>query len=682
MICTVLIAGSMDTPESAQEIIAKQREEIHMLRTRLAAHQGRDESPELGNAESNDGLKATAAAKVSSLEEQKKLRGAIQQALPLIKNQVSKVAVLKKKSSAATEAPNPGSARCTDSLMTLRGTGLPPATKVCMPSNKFLLKKARKLCKAHTKRCANKAPLKRAACRKKALPLIKKQVSTSPCPDGIGPGGVFFASVDGGKCLKWTDPKVFTGDVQCEKTCDDGKNQMGKISSRWWNRFLSGKRLPSTRKQKRRAKENARKMKQRRTRRSFKRRSKRKLRCKDAFCKKKAKSKSWAKVCKYGFCNGCGQCASMLKAAGAKRTNTKRRKGPQRVGEGQLSKRVVRRKRDEREQKKEAKKQLRRNNKAMDASGWLAKKERRCNFKKGTTDEPRVCQKMAIIHVPEMSRSAGVLVMKRVTCIGSKCAVFKVGTCIDVCPECSDPWTEEEDQKLCTQQKDSRGNFIQDAFAWSKDVDKKDWAKVAKRLPGRTAEAVARRVHDLRLMLRKGKQVMPEQMHFITYFFGINPDKMMGQNAWSSTFHSKFQNTKKDSFLSTIGAISDHTCMHRTVNANGVKITSTNPDDKCAPAEHQKGGDGKRKRAWGNLDDQKKLFAERVVDILKSDGTFPKKYRCSDTRHRFAFQKGKLFTSSVLTSVIPTLEQSQQWIHRGNLTHQDATLGDIAIFNF
>lgn len=46
---------------------------------------------------------------------------------------------------------------------------------------------------------------------------------------------------------------------------------------------------------------------------------------------------------------------------------------------------------------------------------------------------PQVCQKMKVLHVEEMSRSAGVLIMKRTSCdIRGKCSVFKSGLCIDL----------------------------------------------------------------------------------------------------------------------------------------------------------------------------------------------------------------------------------------------------------
>jgi len=47
---------------------------------------------------------------------------------------------------------------------------------------------------------------------------------------------------------------------------------------------------------------------------------------------------------------------------------------------------------------------------------------------------PAVCSKMQVIHVNQMSRSAGVLVVKRSSCDSrtGKCSVFKAGLCIDV----------------------------------------------------------------------------------------------------------------------------------------------------------------------------------------------------------------------------------------------------------
>jgi len=64
-----------------------------------------------------------------------------------------------------------------------------------------------------------------------------------------------------------------------------------------------------------------------------------------------------------------------------------------------------------------------------------------CDKYKGICDEsycdktgaPQVCQKMQVIHVDKMSRSAGVLVMKRTSCDrDGKCSVFKAGVCIDL----------------------------------------------------------------------------------------------------------------------------------------------------------------------------------------------------------------------------------------------------------
>merc|ERR1711871_412754 len=46
---------------------------------------------------------------------------------------------------------------------------------------------------------------------------------------------------------------------------------------------------------------------------------------------------------------------------------------------------------------------------------------------------PQVCQKMQVLHVNHMSRSAGVLVVKRSSCgADGKCSVFKAGLCIDL----------------------------------------------------------------------------------------------------------------------------------------------------------------------------------------------------------------------------------------------------------
>ena len=46
---------------------------------------------------------------------------------------------------------------------------------------------------------------------------------------------------------------------------------------------------------------------------------------------------------------------------------------------------------------------------------------------------PQVCLKMNVVHVDRMSRSSGVLLMKRTSCTrDGKCAVFKAGLCIDL----------------------------------------------------------------------------------------------------------------------------------------------------------------------------------------------------------------------------------------------------------
>jgi len=39
---------------------------------------------------------------------------------------------------------------------------------------------------------------------------------------------------------------------------------------------------------------------------------------------------------------------------------------------------------------------------------------------------PQVCTKRTVLHVDEMSRSAGVLIVKRSSCFKGKCSVFKV----------------------------------------------------------------------------------------------------------------------------------------------------------------------------------------------------------------------------------------------------------------
>jgi hypothetical protein len=51
-----------------------------------------------------------------------------------------------------------------------------------------------------------------------------------------------------------------------------------------------------------------------------------------------------------------------------------------------------------------------------------------------TSGAPAVCQKRQAMHVNEMSRSAGVLIVKRSSCDSrtGKCAVFKAGLCIDL----------------------------------------------------------------------------------------------------------------------------------------------------------------------------------------------------------------------------------------------------------
>ena len=45
---------------------------------------------------------------------------------------------------------------------------------------------------------------------------------------------------------------------------------------------------------------------------------------------------------------------------------------------------------------------------------------------------PEVITKAAVIHAHEMSRTAGVLLFKRMVCNGKKCSVFKSGLCIDI----------------------------------------------------------------------------------------------------------------------------------------------------------------------------------------------------------------------------------------------------------
>jgi len=61
-----------------------------------------------------------------------------------------------------------------------------------------------------------------------------------------------------------------------------------------------------------------------------------------------------------------------------------------------------------------------------------------CNkeTEKVCTENPnvrQVCQKMRVVHVDQMSRSAGVLMMKRTSCdADGKCSVFKAARCIDL----------------------------------------------------------------------------------------------------------------------------------------------------------------------------------------------------------------------------------------------------------
>jgi len=45
---------------------------------------------------------------------------------------------------------------------------------------------------------------------------------------------------------------------------------------------------------------------------------------------------------------------------------------------------------------------------------------------------PQVCSKQIVVHPEEMSRSAGILIVKRSSCFKGKCSVFKSGLCIDL----------------------------------------------------------------------------------------------------------------------------------------------------------------------------------------------------------------------------------------------------------
>lgn len=45
---------------------------------------------------------------------------------------------------------------------------------------------------------------------------------------------------------------------------------------------------------------------------------------------------------------------------------------------------------------------------------------------------PNVCTKAQATHVHKMSKSAGILVFKRLKCSTTACKVFKMGACVDV----------------------------------------------------------------------------------------------------------------------------------------------------------------------------------------------------------------------------------------------------------
>lgn len=76
---------------------------------------------------------------------------------------------------------------------------------------------------------------------------------------------------------------------------------------------------------------------------------------------------------------------------------------------------------------------------------------------------PTVCLKMQVIHINKMSRSAGILVLKRSSCDSrtGKCPVFKAGLCIDVR---KNVWTSStNNQKSVVSISDVKGGMLKQA---------------------------------------------------------------------------------------------------------------------------------------------------------------------------------------------------------------------------
>jgi len=85
---------------------------------------------------------------------------------------------------------------------------------------------------------------------------------------------------------------------------------------------------------------------------------------------------------------------------------------------------------------------------------------------------PQVCTKFDVLHVNEMSRSAGVLMVKRSSCLGKKCSVYKAGLCIDLCPDCTDPNDKRNIWSSAFNDKDYRSDLKAQFIGWNAQYDK------------------------------------------------------------------------------------------------------------------------------------------------------------------------------------------------------------------
>ena len=97
---------------------------------------------------------------------------------------------------------------------------------------------------------------------------------------------------------------------------------------------------------------------------------------------------------------------------------------------------------------------------------------------------PAVCQKRQALHVNRMSRSAGILIVKRSSCDSrtGKCSIFKAGLCIDLR---KNVWTSSlNDHSALVSISDAKGGMIKQATRfgrWAKRLLKKYKNKLPKK---------------------------------------------------------------------------------------------------------------------------------------------------------------------------------------------------------